>query len=125
MKAPELSEPPPNLTMKPEPRPSIYTGFRTPPFHRLAACPAALVRIDPARLRISSVCHQRLARVTCDSPPIFPSPGHGPAHHGADASPADGARRPRLAGCGLRSPSRLAWSCHGRRGRRAHSHLTA
>src|ERR1019366_6886967 len=28
---PKLSEPPPNLTMKPEPRPPIYTGFRTPP----------------------------------------------------------------------------------------------
>jgi hypothetical protein len=28
---PRLSELPPNLTMKPEPRPPIYTGFRTPP----------------------------------------------------------------------------------------------
>jgi hypothetical protein len=28
---PKLSEPPPNLTMKPEPRPPIYTGFRAPP----------------------------------------------------------------------------------------------
>ena len=28
----KLSEPPHNLTMKPEPRPPIYTGFRTPPY---------------------------------------------------------------------------------------------
>jgi putative transposase len=28
---PKLSVPSPNLTMKPEPRPPIYTGFRTPP----------------------------------------------------------------------------------------------
>ncbi len=31
MITPKLSEPPPNLTMKREPRPPIYNGLRTPP----------------------------------------------------------------------------------------------
>jgi hypothetical protein len=30
----KVSAPSNNLTMKPEPRPSIYTGFRTPPIMR-------------------------------------------------------------------------------------------
>ncbi|HEY5985517.1 MAG TPA: hypothetical protein VIV12_03915 [Streptosporangiaceae bacterium] len=35
---PKLSVPSPSLTMKPEPRPSIYTGFRTPPWSAVARC---------------------------------------------------------------------------------------
>jgi hypothetical protein len=37
-----MSVPSPNITMKPEPRPSLYTGFRTPPTH---AVPPSCARL--------------------------------------------------------------------------------
>ena len=63
----KASAPSNNLTMKPEPRPSIYTGFRTPPSMR----GGDRATVEAFKQAVAAIPHVRQAQRLSVSPATF------------------------------------------------------